>query len=158
MGVISRNEQDVLFVPYPNHVAQAQVLAPDARVAWGAKGAAALALETLLARGARGQTIGIVGQCNYSLIEAMAAEGCKLVDLNRAYNALRLVKSDEEFDWARIGCALSDLGNEALADHISSIVTKDDKAGVQLGECLRVTRDGAESLHQAPWGFRRVGG
>ena len=39
-----------------------------------------------------------------------------------------------------------------------SIVTKDGKAGVQLGECLRITRDGAESLHQAPWGFRRVGG
>ena len=39
-----------------------------------------------------------------------------------------------------------------------SIVTRDGKAGVQIGELLRITRDGAERLHQAPWGFRRVGG
>ena len=39
-----------------------------------------------------------------------------------------------------------------------SIVTKDGKAGVQTGECLRITRDGVEPLHDAPWGFRRVGG
>jgi len=326
IGVLSPDEQDTLFVPYPNHVAQAQVLAPDAKVVWGAKGPAALALETLMGRGARSGTVGVIGQCNYSLIEQLAAEGCKLVDLNRAYNAMRLVKSDEELDWARIGCALSDLGIEALADQIRpglsehelaaivehaylpwggvtqihyvgltamaapdccvpsqfprarrvaagdvvfaeisalfwgyagqvlrtyavaaeptplyrdlhavaeaafeavrkvlkpgatahdildaasiigqsgftvcddllhgfiggylppvlgtherpsgpipdlalkenmavvlqpSIVTRDGKAGVQVGECLRITRDGAESLHQAPWGFRRVGG
>jgi Xaa-Pro aminopeptidase len=39
-----------------------------------------------------------------------------------------------------------------------SIVTKDGNAGVQTGECLRITRDGVEPLHDAPWGFRRVGG
>ena len=39
-----------------------------------------------------------------------------------------------------------------------SIVTKDGKAGVQTGELLRITRDGVERLHQAPTGFRRVGG
>jgi Xaa-Pro aminopeptidase len=39
-----------------------------------------------------------------------------------------------------------------------SIVTKDGKAGVQTGECLRITKDGVERLHHAPWGFRRVGG
>jgi Xaa-Pro aminopeptidase len=39
-----------------------------------------------------------------------------------------------------------------------SIVTKDMKAGVQTGELVRITKTGAESLHNAPWGFRRVGG
>jgi hypothetical protein len=39
-----------------------------------------------------------------------------------------------------------------------SIMTKDAKAGVQVGDCLRITADGTERLHQAPWGFRRVGG
>lgn len=324
IGVLSPGEQDVLFVPYPNHVPQAQTLAPDAKVVWDAKGPAALALETLLTRGAKG--VGIIGQCNYALVQQLMGAGCKLVDLNRAYNALRLVKSDEEFDWARIGCALSDLAIEALAEQIDpgmsehelatlieraylpwggvtqihyvgltamaapdccvpsqfprarrvaagdvvfaeisalfwgyggqvlrtyavaaaptplyrdlyavaeeafnavrkvlragatpseildaasvigpsgfavcddllhgfiggylppvlgtherpsgpipdlvlkenmavvlqpSIVTKDGKAGVQTGECLRITKDGVEPLHQAPWGFRRVGG
>jgi len=39
-----------------------------------------------------------------------------------------------------------------------SVVTRDHKAGVQIGELLRITHDGVERLHQAPWGFRRVGG
>ena len=107
MGVLSPGEPDLLFVPYPNHVAQAQMLAPDATVVWDAKGPAALAVETLCGRGTKGQTIAILGQCNYALVQQLANSGFKLVDLNRAYNAMRLIKSDEEFDWARIGCALS---------------------------------------------------
>ena len=118
VGVLSPDERDLLFVPYPNHVAQAQMLARDAQVVWDAKGPAALAVETLSRRGAGGQTIAIVGQCNYALVKELANAGFKLVDLNRAYNTMRLIKSEEEFDWARIGCALSDLGIEALADDI----------------------------------------
>src|SRR5262245_4203898 len=118
MGVLSPGEESVLFVPYPNHVPQAQVLAPDAKVVWGAKGPAALALETLTARASRGQTIGIIGQANYSLLQQIMVAGFKLVDLNRGYNAMRLIKSEEEFDWARIGAALSDLAIEALANDI----------------------------------------
>src|SRR3954453_12536302 len=60
MGVLSPGEPELLFVPYPNHVAQAQMLAPNATVVWDAKGPAVLALETLSRRGAKGQTIAIV--------------------------------------------------------------------------------------------------
>jgi Xaa-Pro aminopeptidase len=118
MGVFTGGEQDILLVPYPNHVPQAQVLAPEAKVIWGAKGPAAIALETLIARATRGQTIGIIGQANYALVQQLMVAGFKLTDLNRAYNAMRLIKSEEEFEWARIGCALSDLGIEALANDI----------------------------------------
>src|SRR5258707_6150910 len=52
IGVMSPGEPDMLFVPYPNHVAQAQVLAPNAMVLWDAKGPAVLAVETLSLRGA----------------------------------------------------------------------------------------------------------
>src|SRR5262245_12264091 len=44
MGVLSPGEPDLLFAPYPNHVAQAQALAPDAKVMWDAKGPAALSV------------------------------------------------------------------------------------------------------------------
>ena len=60
----------------------------------------------------------------------MTAERCRLVDLNRAYNALRLVKSEEEFDWPRIGCALSDLGIEALADDIRPGMSEHELAAI----------------------------
>jgi Xaa-Pro aminopeptidase len=130
MGVFSPGEPDVLFVPYPNHVPQAQVLAADAKVVWGAKGPAALALETLSSRGAKSQGIGIIGQVNYSLVQQLAVAGFKLIDLNRAYNAMRLIKSEEEFDWARIGCAFSDLAIEALGNDIAPGMSEHELAAI----------------------------
>jgi Xaa-Pro aminopeptidase len=38
-----------------------------------------------------------------------------------------------------------------------NVVTRDHKAGVQIGELVRVTRTGFERLHTAPRGFFRVG-
>jgi Xaa-Pro aminopeptidase len=37
-----------------------------------------------------------------------------------------------------------------------NVITRDQKAGVQVGELLRVTRDGYERLHSAPRGFLRA--
>jgi Xaa-Pro aminopeptidase len=36
-----------------------------------------------------------------------------------------------------------------------NVITRDQKAGVQVGELLRVTRDGYERLHTAPRGLLR---
>jgi Xaa-Pro aminopeptidase len=38
-----------------------------------------------------------------------------------------------------------------------NVVTRDGTAGVQTGELVLVTDDGAESLHDVPRGLRRVG-
>jgi len=38
-----------------------------------------------------------------------------------------------------------------------NVVTKDQKAGVQVGEMIRVTKDGAESMHNMPRGLFRSG-
>jgi Xaa-Pro aminopeptidase len=84
----------------------------------------------LLARGAAGQTVGLIGQCNYALMQSLVSAGCKLVDLNRAYNGMRLIKSDEEFDWARIACAYSDLGIEALARDIRPGMSEHELAAI----------------------------
>ena len=37
-----------------------------------------------------------------------------------------------------------------------NVVTRDHKAGVQVGELVRVTRTGFETLHTAPRGFFRA--
>jgi Xaa-Pro aminopeptidase len=37
-----------------------------------------------------------------------------------------------------------------------NVVTRDQKAGVQVGELIRVTKSGFERLHAAPRGFFRV--
>jgi Xaa-Pro aminopeptidase len=38
-----------------------------------------------------------------------------------------------------------------------NIITLDEKAGVQIGEMVRITPTGFERLHAAPWGFLRIG-
>jgi Xaa-Pro aminopeptidase len=37
-----------------------------------------------------------------------------------------------------------------------NVITPDEKAGVQLGEMVRITKTGFESFHAAPWGFLRM--
>ena len=38
-----------------------------------------------------------------------------------------------------------------------NVITRDEKAGVQLGEMIRITKTGFERLHAAPWGFLWMG-
>jgi Xaa-Pro aminopeptidase len=37
-----------------------------------------------------------------------------------------------------------------------NVITRDHKAGVQLGELVRITPTGFERLHAAPWGFLKI--
>jgi Xaa-Pro aminopeptidase len=37
-----------------------------------------------------------------------------------------------------------------------NVITRDHRAGVQLGEMVRITPTGFERLHAAPWGFLRI--
>ena len=37
-----------------------------------------------------------------------------------------------------------------------NVITRDQKAGVQVGELIRVTETGFERLHNAPRGFLRA--
>jgi Xaa-Pro aminopeptidase len=118
LAVFTPGTRDALLVPYPNHVPQAQVLAPDCEVIWRAEGSTAVAMDILTQRGAKGKKIGIVGNCGVAFVQRLAKLGIEAVDLTRAYAKLRLVKSDEEIDWLRIGCALTDLGLEGLAENV----------------------------------------
>lgn len=113
--VVTPGRQDALYVRYPNHQPQARVLAPDADVRWGARGGGNLAIEELLARGAAGKTVGVIGNFGLAYFEKLSAAGFRLKDINRVYTGLRLIKSDEEIEWARIGAAFSDAGLEGLA-------------------------------------------
>jgi Xaa-Pro aminopeptidase len=38
-----------------------------------------------------------------------------------------------------------------------NVITRDEKAGVQVGEMVRITETGFERMHRAPRGFLRIG-
>jgi Xaa-Pro dipeptidase len=124
--VFSPGEQDALFVKNPNNAPLAGIFAPKASVRWSPEGPVALAIEELLKRGSQDHTVGIVGSYGHSLHERLVSAGIKPLDLTRRYTELRLVKSSEELDWLRIGCALTDCALEALERELGPGISEHD--------------------------------
>ena len=112
--VFSPGEQDFLSVKNPNNAALARIISPQTNVFWGPEGSQELAIRELARRGAKGRKVGVLGSLGHSLYEKLVAAGFTPVDLSRAYTKLRLTKSAEELEFLRVGCALTDLGVEAL--------------------------------------------
>jgi Xaa-Pro aminopeptidase len=104
-------ERMMMFVEYYNHLPLARRMARDTDVRWGEEKGIAKIVEELARRGAR--RIGVIGPLNGPRWKALEAK-FELVSLDADYIKLRLVKSDEEIAWLRIGAALSDAGMAAL--------------------------------------------
>ena len=143
VGVLTPGEKDALYVQYYNHVPMATRLATEADVHWGgASTIESVALE-LERRGAAGRRVGVFGPLGFTQRDALANRGCEVVNLNRQYVGLRLVKSDEELDWFRIGAALSDLAIDSLLANMRSGLDEHD-----LGDICEHA--------YGPWGGRTV--
>src|ERR1700745_3988328 len=145
VGVFSPGKMDALFVQYFNHVPLAQQLAERAEVAWGGESSIGAAIAALAARGARAGHVGIIGPLPFDQ-HARLAEHCGLlVNLNRPYVRLRMIKSAEEIDWLRIGAALTDRGLLALRDGLKPGLTER-----QLGDLVErayVADGGTNVIH-----------
>lgn len=145
VGVLTPGEADALFVQYHNHVPLARRIARDARVEWGAQSATSEAIAELKKRGAEGGTVATIGPVSAEQDAALTAALGKLVNLNKAYVALRQVKSTEEIDWLRVGAHFSDLGMMALQDNLRAGITES-----ALGDAIErayVPLGGAHVIH-----------
>jgi Xaa-Pro aminopeptidase len=104
-------ERMVMFVEYYNHVPLAREIARATEVRWGEERSIAIAIEELARRGAR--RVGVIGPLAGPKWKALEQK-FEVVSLDAAYVRLRLVKSEEEIKWMRLGAALSDAGMAAL--------------------------------------------
>src|SRR5260370_12128756 len=86
-------------------------MARDTDVRSGEEKGIARVIEELARRGAR--RIGVIGPLSGPRWKALEAK-FELISLDGDYIKLRLVKSEEEIAWLRIGAALSDAGMAAL--------------------------------------------
>lgn len=110
-----------------NHVPLARHIAVDTEVHWGEHRGIDLTIEALERRGAkRVAVMGPIGIAKYKKLEAKFS----LVDVNRRFVGLRLIKSAEEIQWMRIGAALSDLGQTALRRELRIGMTERELANV----------------------------
>ena len=104
-------EPMVMWIEYYNHLPQCRQVARGVEVRWGEEKGASLVAAELQRRGAK--KVGVVGPLNGAAWKAIEQKA-PLVPFNGEYVRLRLIKSEEEIQWMRIGGALSDLGMRAL--------------------------------------------
>jgi Xaa-Pro dipeptidase len=120
--IVSPRETQVMYVELYNHWPLARKLARDTEVRWGRHQGIEQVIAELRKRGAR--RVGLMGALGLSKCRKLEAAFGPLVDLNREYVRLRLVKSDEEIDWIRIGAALTDLAVDALRREVRPGMTE----------------------------------
>jgi Xaa-Pro dipeptidase len=138
-------ERDALFVNFYNHVPNARRLATEADVRWGGSSIVASAVEELRRRGARDNRIGLIGPLGHRSFSSLTSTFSKVTGLDGAYAQLRLVKSAEEIEWLRVGCALTDDAVNALREQ-----AKPDMNERRLGDVVErayVPRGGATHIH-----------
>jgi Xaa-Pro aminopeptidase len=121
--VFDGTRRDMLFIQYHNHVPLGARLARDADVRWGGPQTVDAVMEELRKRGAK--RVGVMGPLAMGKQKKLAA-AVELVDMGAAYVAMRLVKSHEEADWARIGAWLSDRAVHALLEEVRPGITERD--------------------------------
>jgi len=145
VGVFSPGQADALFVQYFNHVPLARELAERAEVAWGEESSISAAIAALAARGARAGRVGVIGPLPFDQHARLAERRGPLVNLNKPYVRLRMIKSAEEIDWLRIGAALADGGLMRLRDGLKPGLTER-----QLGDLVErayVVHGGTNVIH-----------
>ena len=143
VAVVTPGEKDALFVQYFNHVPMATRVVERADVHWGGAQTIASVAGELKRRGAQNQRVGVFGPLGFSQRDALAGVCADVVNLNREYVQLRLVKSDEELEWFGIGAALCDVAIDALSEHMHAGLDEHD-----LGDIVERS--------YVPWGGRTV--
>src|SRR5919201_1144307 len=109
--VFKPRETITMHVEWFNHFPLAKRLAKGCDVRWGEHRGMALTIAELKRRGAK--RIGLMGPLLARKQRELEKEFA-VVELDAEYVRLRLVKSEEEIDWLRIGAAFSDAGFASL--------------------------------------------
>ena len=109
--VFRPGEQTAMHVEWFNHFPLAKKLARGVDVRWGEHRGLALTIAELKKRSAK--RIGLIGPLLARKQRELEKEFA-VVECDADYVRLRLVKSEEEIDWLRIGAAFSDAGFASL--------------------------------------------
>lgn len=141
--IVSPSARNLMFVEWHNHFPLARRIAENADVKWGEHAGIDKAIEELKRRGA--QRVGFMGPLAYRKCKKLEGAFEALVEMNREYVELRLVKSPEEIDWLRVGAAYSDAAIEALRHELKPGVTERDLWNIT--ERAYVPHGGSTQIH-----------
>lgn len=134
--VLSPGIRDSLFIQYFNHVPLARKLADTADVHWGGPITINASIDELRRRGAQHGSVGVIGPLPFGAARIIEDVFGPVIDLNRDYNTLRLVKSPEEVSWFRLAARLADRSIDALSQQIAPGLSERDLVKIVEGAFL----------------------
>ena len=141
--IVSPHEKNLMFMEWYNHWPLAKRLARNTDVKWSEHAGIDKVIGELQRRGAK--RVGFMGPLAYRKCRKLEGALEALVDMNRDYVQLRLVKSAEEIDWLRIGAAFSDAAIEALRRELRPGLTERDLCDIT--ERAYVPHGGTTAIH-----------
>ncbi|MDA0240010.1 MAG: M24 family metallopeptidase [Proteobacteria bacterium] len=113
-----------LIVEHYNHMPHAGQMATDAEVIWGERKPFEVARDRLKKILPSGGRLGVIGRLAPDAQSSIAADASEVVDMNATYGRLRLVKTDAEISWLKIGALLSDMALQAMVDTVTPGITE----------------------------------
>ncbi|SVD75658.1 uncharacterized protein METZ01_LOCUS428512, partial [marine metagenome] len=103
-----------IIVEHYNHLPHAQKMVTDAEVIWGKRIPLEVAQQTIKKLKQSVHRLGVIGRLSPDEQETIAVGVEEIVDFNSTYRKIRLVKSEEELHWIRIGALFSDMALDAM--------------------------------------------
>jgi Xaa-Pro dipeptidase len=140
--IFKPGERMTMHVEWFNHFPLAKRLAVGVDVRWGEHGGIQKTIDELKRRGAR--RVGLIGPLVVSKYKLLERE-FSVALLDAEYVRLRLLKSEEEIEWLRVGAALSDAGFRELLDNTRPGLTERELAS--LVERAYVGQGGTTFIH-----------
>lgn len=113
-----------LVVEHYNHLPHARQMASEVEVVWGERNPLGVASGILKKLAPDARRIGVIGRLSANDYGAISAGVDEIADFNRAYFTLRLIKSDAEISWMRIGALFSDMALDAMAKAVTPGITE----------------------------------
>lgn len=113
LTVFKPGEPMTMFMEWYNHFPLAKIIARDVDVQWGGHEGIVKTIAELKRRGAK--RVGVIGPLPVAKYRQLE-QNFEVKALDADYTRLRMIKSEEELDWLRIGAALSDAGLAALLE------------------------------------------
>lgn len=143
------DQDPVLLVTAFNHVpnARRQSVVADTRFGGMKTAFGQTILDVLKEKGSAPARVGLVGWVPYQVYNPLfeGLPGTEPVDLTQKFRMIRLVKSHEELEWLRLGCARTDAAMMAMV-HGMRPGMKEYELGFLLADGYR-TEGGEDYLH-----------
>lgn len=113
LTIFKPGEQLLMHMEWHNHFPLGKRIAKGVDTRWGEHQGMTKTIAELKRRGAK--RVGLIGPLGIAKYQRLA-QSFEVVLLDKEYTRLRMIKSEEEIDWLRIGAALSDAGFAALLE------------------------------------------